>query len=112
MIEDRSCRTCSNFWTPLAKPPCDTCELPSRPNWALKDFIPPKKTAMANQVGGDHYKSMPIQTMEFSFRNKLNCCQHTAIKYICRYKEKGGAEDLNKAIHVLNMLKELEGYNK
>ena len=64
--------------------------------------------ASETQVGGDHYKKMRIQTMEFSMANNLNACQHTAIKYICRYKDKGGLDDLNKAIHTLELLKELE----
>ena len=65
-------------------------------------------SALETQVSGDHYKKMKIQTMEFSMANNLNACQHTAIKYICRYKDKGGLNDLNKAIHTLELLKELE----
>jgi len=60
------------------------------------------------QIGGDHYCNMKIQTMEFSMANNLNACQHTAIKYICRYKDKNGEEDIDKAIHTLKLLKELE----
>lgn len=60
------------------------------------------------QVGGDHYKNMPIQPMRYSMENRLNACQHTAIKYITRYKHKGGIEDLRKAIHTLEMLIEFE----
>jgi hypothetical protein len=51
---------------------------------------------------------MKIQTMEFSMANGLNACQHTAIKYICRYKDKNGVEDIDKAIHTLELLKEIE----
>ena len=65
-------------------------------------------SAFDKQVGGDHYKQFKIQPMEFSMANNLNACQHTAIKYICRYKFKRGHEDLNKAIHTLELLKELE----
>ena len=64
--------------------------------------------ALEKQVGGDHYKQMKIQPMEFSMANNLNACQHTAIKYICRYKHKGGKEDIKKAIHTLELLKEIE----
>ena len=60
------------------------------------------------QIGGDHYKSMPIQPMEFSMANKLDACQHTAIKYITRFRTKGGVEDLLKAKHVIDMLIEFE----
>ena len=64
--------------------------------------------ALETQIGGDHYSSMKIQPMEFSMANNLNACQHTAIKYICRYKDKNGLEDIVKAIHTLVLLKELE----
>ena len=64
--------------------------------------------ALETQIGGDHYSSMKIQPMEFSMANNLNACQHTAIKYICRYKDKNGIEDIDKAIHTLELLKELE----
>jgi len=65
-------------------------------------------TAIDKQIGGDHYKFMPIQPMEYSMKNNLNACQHTAIKYVTRYKVKGGKQDLLKAIHCLEMLIEME----
>ena len=65
-------------------------------------------SAKNEQIGGDHYKKMKIQTMEFSMANNLNACQHTAIKYICRYKDKNGLEDIDKAIHTLELLKDIE----
>lgn len=60
------------------------------------------------QVGGSHYKSMEIQPMRYSMKNNLNACQHTAIKYITRYKSKGGIQDLKKAIHTIELLIEFE----
>jgi hypothetical protein len=65
-------------------------------------------SAINEQVGGDHYKHMPIQPMEYSMKNNLNACQHTAIKYITRYRAKGGKQDLLKAIHCIEMLIEME----
>ena len=58
------------------------------------------------QIGGSHYKTLKIQPMEYSMANGLDACQHTAIKYITRFREKGGIEDLDKAIHCIQMLKE------
>ena len=58
------------------------------------------------QVGGDHYKSLPIQPSEFIYRNKLNWLEGNAIKYILRHHVKGGAEDLDKAMHYLELLQE------
>jgi hypothetical protein len=65
-------------------------------------------TALDTQVAGDHYKKLAIQPMEYSFRNKLDPCQHTAIKYITRFRDKGGKADLEKAIHCIQILIELE----
>lgn len=61
-----------------------------------------------NQVGGDHYKSMKIQPIDFIEANNLGWCEGNAIKYICRHNRKNGAQDLDKAIHYLQLLKERE----
>ena len=58
------------------------------------------------QVGGTHYSTMEIQPSEFNFRNNLNWLEGNAIKYICRHHAKGGAQDIDKAIHYLELLKE------
>jgi|TARA_R110000787_G_scaffold74702_1_gene165931 hypothetical protein len=62
--------------------------------------------AINKQVGGNHYKEMAEQPIEFITANQLGFCEGNAIKYICRYKAKGGAEDIEKAIHYLQILKE------
>ena len=56
------------------------------------------------QVGGSHYKSMKIQPIEFILGNDLGFCEGNIIKYTCRYKQKGGVEDLNKVIHYARLL--------
>lgn len=63
---------------------------------------------LQTQQGGNHYKDLAIQPMEYSMANKLDACQHTAIKYITRFREKGGIEDLKKAIHCIEMLMHFE----
>lgn len=40
--------------------------------------------------------------------NDLDACQHTIIKYVTRFREKGGVQDLEKAKHVIDMLIEFE----
>ena len=67
-----------------------------------------KQSALDVQVGGDHYKKLKIQPMEYSMANNLDACQHTAIKYITRFRDKGGVADLEKAKHVIDMLIEFE----
>lgn len=60
------------------------------------------------QVGGNHYEGMSIQPSEFIYKNDLSWLEGNAIKYICRHHAKGGEQDIDKAIHYLNLLKEWE----
>ncbi len=60
------------------------------------------------QVGGSHYKDFTIQPVEFCFKNRIPHLESCAIKYICRHAKKGGRDDLDKAIHYLEILKSLE----
>jgi len=73
-----------------------------------------KKTesALNVQVGGWHYKDMPIQPVEYIYKNGLGFIEGCVIKYVSRYKHKNGKQDLEKAIHFLNLLIELEYPNK
>ena len=63
-----------------------------------------KYDPLSEQVGGGHYKGMKIQPVEFILANELGFCEGNAIKYICRYKQKGGVEDLKKVIHYAQLL--------
>ncbi len=65
-------------------------------------------SALGTQVGGAHYKSMPIQVVEFCQKNSLNYCESNVVKYICRHKSKNGIEDLKKAKHYIELLMEIE----
>lgn len=60
------------------------------------------------QVGGNHYKDLLIQPSEFCHVNNIGYLEATAIKYLCRWRNKGGVEDLDKAIHYIELLKEYE----
>ncbi len=62
------------------------------------------KNPFAEQVGGSHYKSMKIQPVEFILANDLGFCEGNVVKYICRYKQKGGVQDLKKVIHYAELL--------
>lgn len=65
-------------------------------------------SALERQEGGSHYKDLAIQPMEYSYRNKLDPLQHTIIKYVTRFRNKNGIQDLLKAKHTLDMLIEFE----
>ena len=65
------------------------------------------------QVGGDHYVKRGIQPFEYTLANDLGGLEHTVLKYITRWKDKGGVEDLKKAAHTLQFLIEYhEGEEK
>ena len=56
------------------------------------------------QVGGSHYKKYKIQPVEFIIKNNIGFVEGNIIKYILRFKEKGGVQDLNKAKHYIELL--------
>jgi hypothetical protein len=64
--------------------------------------------ASERQVGGAHYKEYAIQPIKFVVDNNLGFCEANAIKYICRHAVKGGVQDIDKAIHYLELLKEFK----
>ena len=61
-------------------------------------------SAYDKQVGGSHYKKMKIQPSKFVIENKLLFPEGNVIKYICRHQYKGGKQDLEKAIHFIEMI--------
>ena len=56
------------------------------------------------QVGGKHYIKYKIQPSEFVVENKLLYPEGSVIKYILRHQDKGGKQDLEKAIHFIEMI--------
>jgi len=64
------------------------------------------KESLKKQVAGSHYKNMAIQPVEFIAKNRIPFIEGSAIKYICRHTQKNGVEDLEKAIHYLEIAKE------
>jgi hypothetical protein len=56
------------------------------------------------QVGGNHYKKYKIQPVEFIIKNNIGFVEGNIIKYVLRFKEKGGVQDLLKAKHYIELL--------
>jgi hypothetical protein len=56
------------------------------------------------QVGGNHYKKYVIQPVDFIIKNNIGFVEGNVIKYILRFKEKGGVLDLEKAKHYIELL--------
>jgi len=65
--------------------------------------------ALASQIGGSHYKDMAIQPVEYNHANNLPFIEGNVVKYVSRWRDKGGIADLNKAKHMIDLLIELEG---
>lgn len=65
-------------------------------------------SAFAKQEGGAHYKEMPIQPIQYIMENGIPFAEGCAIKYLSRWRSKGGVEDLRKARHFIDMLIEHE----
>ena len=61
-------------------------------------------SAYDKQVGGSHYKKMKIQPSKFVIENELLFPEGSVIKYICRHRSKNGKEDLEKAVHFIEMI--------
>ena len=64
------------------------------------------------QHGGNHYKNYAIQPTEYNIKNGLNFCEGNVVKYITRWRDKGGLVDLLKAKHYIEMLIETEKDNE
>lgn len=65
-------------------------------------------TTFEQQVGGKHYKDLAIQPVEYCQRNRLGFCESSVVKYVTRHREKNGRQDIEKAIHFLQLLLEIE----
>lgn len=67
--------------------------------------------ALKSQIGGDHYKSKPIQPVQYCMANGIGFMEGSVIKYVTRWRDKGGIQDLRKARHFLDLLIEYEETN-
>ena len=65
-------------------------------------------SSMTSQIGGSHYKSMVIQPVEYIHKNNIGFIEGAVIKYVSRWRSKGGIDDLRKAKHMIDLLIELE----
>jgi hypothetical protein len=63
------------------------------------------------QHGGTHYKDKSVQPWDYIAANGLGYFEGNVVKYVSRWREKGGVEDLRKARHYLDKLIELETHD-
>ena len=62
-----------------------------------------QQDANSGQIGGDHYNT-EIQPWDYIIANDIGYLEGNIIKYVSRYKRKGGVDDLRKAQHYLQKL--------
>ena len=69
------------------------------------------ESSLEVQVGGSHYKDLPIQPVEYIHANALGYFEGNVVKYVSRWRKKNGIADLEKAKHYVELLIELETRN-
>ena len=71
-----------------------------------------ERSPLDRQEGGDHYRKLAIQPVEFIHKNRIGFCAGNVIKYVSRYQTKNGLGDLRKAQHYLELLIAMEYSNE
>ena len=56
------------------------------------------------EKGGKHYKSLKLKVSCKLVIDNLLFAEGNVIKYVCRHRNKNGKEDIQKAIHYLEMI--------
>ncbi len=67
---------------------------------------------LEKQVGGNHYSKLKIQPAEFIAANNWDFLSGSVFKYVTRYKDKNGRQDIEKAIHFLELRDHLYSYDE
>lgn len=75
---------------------------------AMESLIIIPEKSLQEQVGGDWYKNMKIQPVVYCHANGLGGIESAVVKYVSRHNKKNGRQDIEKAIHLLNILLDLE----
>jgi hypothetical protein len=79
------------------------------PDFVYEEILNTEKQALKVQEGGNHYKEMKIQPVEYIHANHIGFIEGNIIKYISRWRDKNGKQDLLKARHFIDLLIDLEG---
>jgi len=80
-------------------------------NWEPVNDLPnmtKPQQAIATQVGGDHYKDFAIQPCEFLRANNVPHAEGEVIYKVLRHRQKNGREDLEKAIHAIQLIIDID----
>lgn len=80
---------------------------PQRNLWTVP-MTETKPNPLEQQVGGNHYKDLKIQPVEYIHANNIGYMEGNVIKYVSRWRAKNGIKDLEKAKHYIELLIQLE----
>ena len=125
MLEnEKACKTCRYKKNPYPDKICTHCLENNLYQWTpdeetIKEYVlrcqpgeasvsVTNATANEQQVAGKHYKDKSIQPWDYIYANNLCYFTGNCVKYVSRWKDKGGVDDLKKARHYLDKLIELE----
>jgi hypothetical protein len=61
-------------------------------------------SANETQINGDHYRRQAIQCWDYIAANDIGYFEGNIIKYVSRWRHKGGVDDLRKARHYIDKL--------
>lgn len=110
MAANPDCPTCKGDWIACGYVPYCSHRHLVAPGmvYAHTGYRDDEPAPLAKQEGGSHYTKYSIQPIEYSMANGLDACQHSIVKYVTRFRDKGGLEDLAKARHFLDLLEHFE----
>jgi hypothetical protein len=114
MIDSICNALAAEFGLVSSKPAYDPTTQPAAVTSARTSTVsPPLKPsnmseANKTQVAGSHYKTKTIQPWDFIASNRLGYFEGNIVKYVSRWQDKGGVDDLRKAAHYLQKLIELQ----
>ena len=104
-LYSKTCLGCYNVYTNEY----DHYAMVSEVFWGEKPMSEESKAKPLDvQVGGDHYKKLKIQPVEYIHANNLGYLEGNVVKYISRWRDKGGKADLEKVKHYVDLLIQLE----
>lgn len=115
--EHDGCDGCRYFHKKQKELPCKNCNANHLQPNGYPDLWEEEKEVLseeANPVRPNHYKSCSVECIDamilaFGADAVAEFCLINAFKYIWRYKDKNGLEDLNKAEWYIGMSAELDG---
>lgn len=72
----------------------------------LNEFYHDKLTSpeLGKVIDPEHYNSHAIEPIAYIMANGLDFCEGNVIKYVSRWKQKGGVADLHKARQYLDFI--------